>query len=413
MTGLLRRFLRAGLCVRDVVQKIGLAAAQGDGHILLRQGIVNRGDDLSLGGDAQGGMPDGHGIAEGNPLKNSVILRLLPEWLEGNGERGNLHPKGVVRQIGLCLGAEGILADGLILSKAVGEIPDEGLALGQRGVCDGKQHFGEGDHRFAPVLGGDHRIREQVGVHLGDIAVVLQLGEVFAVLNHHAGVLAAPLVVDDVEVVPLILTAPQIQKGTGHAAQTGADALGLGHGEGLCFGVICLAGEAVGGGGILKHTLHGKLRRNALAGPGQGGDIGEVVGDVLGIHRYHAIDGRGDAVDAEGLVIGGVIGLGLDDPLGGQLSVVPPCDGILEHQLVGAVSLLGHLTGDTVSQHADAVGGEIHRIRFEQNRNHSVTHLGCTTRLVTVPTQEMVLTPGCSLGNPSPLTLSFMGVVPE
>ena len=134
---------------------------------------------------------------------------------------------------------------------------------------------------------------------------------------------------------------------------------------------------------------------------------------MLGIHRYHAINGRGDAVDAEGLVIGGIIGFGLDDPLRGQLPIVPPCDGVLEHQLVGAVSLLGHLTGDTIGQHADAVGGEIHRICFEQNRNHSVTPLGSTTRLVTVPTQEKVLTPGCSLGNPSPLTLSFMGVVPE
>ena len=89
---------------------------------------------------------------------------------------------------------------------------------------------------------------------------MLQLGEVFAVLDHHAGVLAAPLVVDDVEVVPLILTAPQIQKGTGHAAQTGADALGLGHGEGLCLGIVRLTGEVVGGGGVLKHTLHGKSR---------------------------------------------------------------------------------------------------------------------------------------------------------
>ena len=153
-------------------------------------------------------MPDGHGIAEGNPLKNSGILRLLPERLKGDGERGNLHPQGGVRQIGLRLGTEGVLGDGFLLSKAVSEIPDKGLALGQRGVCDGKQHFGEGDHRFAPVLGGDHRIREQVGVHLGDVAVVLQLGEVFAVLDYHAFVLAAPLVVDDVEVVPLILAAP-------------------------------------------------------------------------------------------------------------------------------------------------------------------------------------------------------------
>ena len=260
MTGLLRRFLCAGLCVRDVVQKIGLAAAQSDGHILLRQGVVNRGDDLGLGGDAQGGMPDGHGVAEGHPLQHGGILRLFPKRLEGDGERGNLHPQGVVCQISLRLGAESILGDGFFLSKAVSKILDEGLALGQRGVRDGKQHLGEGDHRFAPVLGGDRRVREQVSVHLGDIAVVLQLGEVFAVLDHHAGVLAAPLVVDDVEVVPLILAAPQIKKGTGHAAQTSTDALGLGHGEGLYLGVVCLTGEAVGGGGVLKHALHGKCR---------------------------------------------------------------------------------------------------------------------------------------------------------
>ena len=89
---------------------------------------------------------------------------------------------------------------------------------------------------------------------------MLQLGEVFAVLDHHAGVLAAPLVVDDVEVIPLILAAPQVKKGTGHAAQTGADTLGFGHGEGFCLGVVRLTGEAVGGGGVLKHALHGKSR---------------------------------------------------------------------------------------------------------------------------------------------------------
>ena len=260
MLGFFSRFLGAGLGVRDVVQQIGLAAAQGDGHILFRQSVVDRGDDLCLGGDAQSGMPDGHGIAEGHPLKNSGILRLFPQRFKGDCQGGNFHTQGVVLQIGLRLGAESILGDGFLLSKAVGEIPDEGLALGQRGVRDGKQHFGEGDHRFAPVLGGDHRIRQQVGVHLGDVAVVLQLGEVFAVLDHHTGVLAAPLMVDDVEVVPLILTAPQIQKGTGHAAQTGADALGLGHGEGFCLGVVRLTGEVVGGRGILEYTLHGKSR---------------------------------------------------------------------------------------------------------------------------------------------------------
>ena len=205
-------------------------------------------------------MPDGHGIAEGHPLQHGGILRLLPQRLEGHSKCGDFYPQGVVCQISLSLGAECILGDGFFLSKVVGEIPDEGLALAQGGVRNGEQHLSESDHRFAPVLGGDHHVREQVGVHLGDIVVVLQLGEVFAVLDHHAGVLAASLVVDDMEVVPLILAAPQVKKGTGHAAKTGADALGLGHGEGLCLGVVRLTGEAVGGGGVLKHALHGKSR---------------------------------------------------------------------------------------------------------------------------------------------------------
>ena len=285
--------------------------------------------------------------------------------------------------------------------------------MAQGGVGNGKQHLSESNHRFTPVIGGNHRVRQKIGVDLGDVAVVLQLGEVFAVLNHHAGVLAASLVVDDVEVVPLIFAAPQIQKGTGHATQTGSDTLGLCHGEGLCHGVVRLTGEIVGGGGILEYTLHSQRGRNTLAGPGQRGNVGEIIGDVLGIHRYHTIDGRSDPVDSKRLVIGGVVGLGLDDPFRGKLPIVSAGHRILEHQLVGAVSLLGHLTGDAVCQNADTEGGKIHRVCFEENRNHSVTHLGCTTRLVTVPTQEMVLTPGWSLGNPSPVTLSFIGVVPE
>ena len=104
MLGFFSRFLGAGLGVRDAIQQVCLCAAQGDGHILFRQGVVDRGDDLGLGGDAQGGVPDGYRVAERHPLQHGGIFRLFPQRFKGDCQGGNFHTQGVVVQIGLRLG---------------------------------------------------------------------------------------------------------------------------------------------------------------------------------------------------------------------------------------------------------------------------------------------------------------------
>ena len=85
---------------------------------------------------------------------------------------------------------------------------------------------------------------------------MLQLGEILSVLNDNTGIMATTLMMDNSPVVPLIFTAPQVQKGTCHTAEASSDALRLGNRERLCFGIIGLAGEVMRRSRFTEHPLH-------------------------------------------------------------------------------------------------------------------------------------------------------------
>ena len=223
--------LGGGFCRADIVQQVCLRRSQSDGHILLCQGVINRGDDLCLGGNSQHTVADCNGVTQGYPLQYSGIFRLLPQRFKGNSQRGCSDSQRVVAQILVGKCPESSLGYRVLLIEILGEVPDEGLTLYQRSFGNGDQYLFQGDNCFCAVFCGDDRIRQKIRIDISIFVVMLQICEVLAVLNDHSRFLSTALVVNNLEVIPLELTAPEIQKGTGHTAETGADTLGLGDRE--------------------------------------------------------------------------------------------------------------------------------------------------------------------------------------
>lgn len=160
-----------------------------------------------------------------------------------------------------------------------------------------------------------------------------------------------------------------------------------------------------------EQPLHRQRRRDAVVLPQESRDIGKVVGKVLRVHGHHAVQRGRDPVDAEYLVVRRVVGLRLDEPLSGELVVVPACHGIFQNKFKGSVALFGDLTGDAVGERTESERGENDRVRSVQYGDRSVTHLGSTVTEVMPPLNTMLLIPGYSIGKPSPVTRSFLGSV--
>ena len=203
-------------------------------------------------------MPNGHGITEGHPFQNGGIFRLFPEGFKGYGQRRCCRTQWIVLEVVIGIGAESIYGDRVLLIEILGEIPDEGFPLHQGGIADRQKHFRQRDRCFCAVLCRYNRIRQKVGINIGVFIVMLQIREVLAVFNDHTRVLASALMVDDMEVVPLVFATPQVQKRTRHTAQAGTDTLGLRNRECLCCRIVGLAGEVMRRSGVLKNTLHRK-----------------------------------------------------------------------------------------------------------------------------------------------------------
>ena len=212
-------------------------------------------------------MTDGNGVAQGNTLQNSGIIRLFPERLKGNGQRRHGCSKWVVFEVVIGVSAESVLSRLVFIIKVGSEITDKGFPLHQGGIADWQKHLRQRDRRFCAVLCRHNGVRQKVGIDIGIFVVMLQIREILAVFNHHTRFLPTALMVDDFEVVPLKFAAPEVKKRTCHAAQAGADTLGFGNRECLCRGVIGLAGKVVGCCGVLKHTLHRKGRRDIFIRP--------------------------------------------------------------------------------------------------------------------------------------------------
>ena len=87
-------------------------------------------------------------------------------------------------------------------------------------------------------------------------------------------------------------------------------------------------------------------------------------------------------------------------------------DRIFEQALKHTVSLLGDFAGNGICQHAKTESREIRSVCRIKYRDHKQHHLGMTSILVTSPTQEIVDVPNCNVGNPSPVSVSFLRTVP-
>ena len=75
---------------------------------------------------------------------------------------------------------------------------------------------------------------------------------------------------------------------------------------------------------------------------------------MLPIDGNDAVQRLRDAVDAECLVSGGVIGLCLNDALFGDKPIMLTADRVFEQALEHTVSLLGDFAGNGVRQHTEA-----------------------------------------------------------
>ena len=222
-------------------------------------------------------MPDGDRVAEGHTFQNGGIFRLFPEWFKADGQRRHCNAQRIVLDVVVGIGAKPVHGDRVLFIEILGEVPDEGFSLHQRGVRNGQKHLRQCDRRLRSILCRHNGVRQKVGIDIGVLAVMLHLGEIFSVFDDHARVLTASLVVDHFEVVPFKFTAPQIQKRTRCTTQAGADALRSGYRERLCHRVFGLAGEVMWCGGVLEHTLHSQRRGDGFRFPLQGGDIGKVI----------------------------------------------------------------------------------------------------------------------------------------
>ena len=175
-----------------------------------------------------------------------------------------------------------------------------------------------------------------------------QSGEVLAIFNDHTGLLSSVGMELYREVVPLKLAVPFGEHGTFRAAKAGSDTFRLRSRERLCIRIVRPAREACISGKKLRED---ELRRAALGRKRQHRHIGKVIRNVLTVDRDDAVQWLRDAVNAECLVGGGVVGLCLDDALLGDKSVMLTADRVFEQTLEYAVPFFSHFAGNGVRQH--------------------------------------------------------------
>ena len=219
----------------------------------------------------------GNAVAKRNTLKYRSIIRLLPQRFKRYGKRGGFRSKRIILDILFSLCAESFFGDGFVHTEVLGEILYKGLALNQRCIGYRQYLLGKGYHGFVAVHIAYDSVGEKVGINRGNIGVLFELGEVLAVFNNHTRCFATPLMVDDIVVVKLELTAPKAYKRAFRTTKHRAEAFWLVNGEGFCFRVIGSKGEAMGREGRIENVFNGKLWSNGSRSPRRGCDCCEVV----------------------------------------------------------------------------------------------------------------------------------------
>ena len=356
-------------------------------------------------------MPDGNGVAQRNMLEDGCIFRLFPKRFKSDGQCGRFHTERIVLQIFYGTLTEHLLRYCGTVGKGIREIPDQCFSPCRILRNNREQLFPECNHGFCAVLGGRYRIGEKIRVNFTGIRIVFQFCQVFSVFDDNACIDSASSVMDDPVIVPFELTAPKIHQRAFRTAEHSSQTFRSVHRERFRFRIIGAEGKTVRNRCIFKFLFNGKLRGSRCTASERCRNAGQVIGDMLCVYGNNSVYGCCDAVNAEGLVGGGVVRFYFYDALVSQFRIVSTACRILEDALVSSVSFFRDFAGNGIRKRTDAVSGKVRGIRFEKNRYHTVAHLGMISTPVILPSKETVFSPGYRRGNPSPVTVSFFASV--
>ena len=336
-------------------------------------------DDLGGGIHPKGLILHSHRVAQVHLFQERQILIAhgLFQLEKGNGDAHCGHTDLVALHIALRPGLELLRRGRHIEVGREIHRGHPGALIGSGGIDDGRVAH----HQVFAV--GICPIGIDAGEHFGNVAVLLNVGEIFAIPNGNAIVLAPFLVEPYGKTIPLVFPAVHIQN---TARLTAQDRPGgrwhldgpIGHGvlispEGKCTGDGCI--------GLQGH--HG--RRCAACGAGIERYVQQVIRDMPGVKSHLAAHGLGVAVNAERLCRSVRAWDGVDQTFVLDLRKVDAGHGIHQLQLIHAIALLGDRAGDGCTQGTQALGGKTRRIRREQNRDHKVHHLGVICTAVIPP----------------------------
>ena len=113
--------------------------------------------------------------------------------------------------------------------KGIGEILNEYFLL--RKGCFGNRQglLIKRNHRFHPFFVRGYGIRQKVGVYLANVTVLFQFGQVLAILDYNTVICATFFMVDNIVVIPLKLTTPNIQNRATRTTKHGSEVFRFGN----------------------------------------------------------------------------------------------------------------------------------------------------------------------------------------
>ena len=120
--------------------------------------------------------------------------------------------------------------------------------------------FGKSYERFAFFFIFHKRKRQHFRVDSAVFAFMAKLGEILAVLNNDICVFTTPLMMFDIEVVPLKFPTPKVENRAFFSAQTSSYALGFQNREIFCYGIVGLEGKVVRTSCMLQNIIDCLLR---------------------------------------------------------------------------------------------------------------------------------------------------------
>ena len=203
--------------------------------------------------------------------------------------------------------------------------------------------------------------RTDAGVGVLDVLLLLEIGEVLAVADGHAVVLATALVENGGKVVKLPLATEGVNDGPLLPEQKRPEVAGFGYLEGIgkrrAKPAFLFNREGVVLCGVGFQPLKGRVHAGCRKGHHR--DVAHLVADVLRINLHHTGQRLGDAVNAERLRTfairrGRINDAGILDFFH-ELTV----DGILHVELILSVALFGHLAGNRVREASKTICREV------------------------------------------------------